>query len=432
MFHVKQFKYFYEIVFIIWVFAIPFQTRTLLNPANAYIEDYFSYHQAFFLYLTDILFLGFFVPWIIFGNNKNLNSRIFLKILAYLSLIFITLFHVKQLDLGLYQALKWLEMIGIVIFAWKNLNQEWLRNLTLGVLFISGIFQAIIAILQFHVQHSLGLFFLGEFIAPWGTPGLATIDAGQILIRSYGTMPHPNVLAGFLVIALIMGFYYVSRETSTLKWVVSCGTFVVILGIFFTFSRVGWLGTALAFLGFIGFNFLTGNVKALKTLLIIMLVSCGTLALGYYDLAKSRVIAGDPHASTLRTDFNNMGLEIIKKYPALGVGVGNYTEAQKDLFDLDGWQHQPPHNIYIYLAAELGLLGLGLFLVIIFDILKQAWQFIRQPLGFTLITVVILILIMGMFDHYFLTIQQGRMIFFLILGLVFAVGNRPAYHLTDL
>ena len=154
------------------------------------------------------------------------------------------------------------------------------------------------------------------------------------------------------------------------------------------------------------------------------MVSCGTILLAYGDLAVSR-LSGESlvKADELRVGFNQMGLEIIKKYPVLGVGVGNYLPALKDMYKLQPWEHQPAHNIYIFLAAELGILGLALFFIIIFQILRSTWNQIGEPIIFSLFLAICVFLFMGLFDHYFLTIQQGRLVFFIALGLLAASQN---------
>ncbi len=467
MFHVKHRLFnefeFHKILFFVFLFLLPIQTRILFGADQAYIFEYFSYHQAFFLYLSDIVLIVLLADWLIFGSKKIDKTGLFIKILAYISLIFITLFHVKHLDLGLYHALKWVELLGLLLYCSWNLNLKDVK-ISLAMLFIAGILQAGIGIAQFHVQHSLNLGFLGEYIAPQGTPGLSSIEVDGIKhIRAYGTMPHPNVLAGFLVSSLISGLFYVSsffakatedrRETSALSHpresgdpkngsripdrsrghvksgmvmaLVSCGTIIILLGIFFSFSRVGWIAAALVIFGFIAFHVKQKEWSKVMVIVMVTLVSCGTiLVVGYKDLALARGTESFSDQSiTLRGDFDLMGLEIIKKYPALGVGVGNYIEALKDLYKLSPWQHQPPHNIYIFLAAELGILGLGLFLIILFEIVKSVWHKKTELLTFTLLTTIFVFLLIGLFDHYFLTIQQGRLIFFTALGLLATASN---------
>lgn len=437
MFHVKPL---HKLLFYCFIFTIPIQTRILFNADQSYINEYFSYHLGFFVYLSDLIFFVCFMDWLIFGAKHDSNRSLFVRILAYFSLILVTLFHVKQLDLGLYETVKWLELFAILVYAWWNLDRQDIKTI-LGILFVSGLVQAGIAIIQFHVQHGLNLSFLGEYVPYTGTPGLANLDVNGVkLIRAYGTMPHPNVLAGFLISSLFAGLYYVSRETLTdrreTSWfhavparalATAGGTILILLGIFFSFSRIGWISAAIGIAGFLIYNLWKRNRSGLIALAVIVLVSCGTILIGYKDLALARGSESLNNQSvTLRSDFNRMGIEIIKKYPALGVGVGNYIEAQKDLYRILPWQHQPPHNIYIFLAAELGIFGLSLFLVILYELVSLIWKQRKELLTFTLLLTVFVFLFIGLFDHYLVTIQQGRLIFFTVLGLLAATNNSEA------
>jgi len=72
-----------------------------------------------------------------------------------------------------------------------------------------GLFQAIIGIWQFIIQHSIGLFWLRESLISPDILGVAKIILnGEKYIRAYGLFPHPNVLGGFLLVSIILGLFY--------------------------------------------------------------------------------------------------------------------------------------------------------------------------------------------------------------------------------
>jgi O-antigen ligase len=120
-------------------------------------------------------------------------------------------------------------------------------------------------------------------------------------------------------------------------------------------------------------------------------------------------------------------LELIKSQPLLGVGVGNYVPALQQRYQLEPWQYQPAHNIFIFIGAELGLIGLILFLAILFIIVYRLKNISLDPLSITLIGLGFVFLFMGQLDHYFVTIQQGRLMFVTILGLLAALPNIYIY-----
>ncbi len=76
-------------------------------------------------------------------------------------------------------------------------------------LIFGGLFQSVVAIVQFLLQSSLGMTLLQESIVSPFAPGIAKIIiANSIFVRSYGFFPHPNVLAGYLAITILLTLAY--------------------------------------------------------------------------------------------------------------------------------------------------------------------------------------------------------------------------------
>jgi len=448
----------HEILFYVFLFLIPIQTKILYNPGSAYISWYFDYHLAFFVYLTDLILIACFITWIIFDKPKfkNLNTRLFWLILAFFTLSLISLFHVKRLDLGLYQAFKYFELFLLTIYVWQTFKKHSQFLLASSLIFVSGVAQAVIGLWQFHVQHGLGLGFLGEYIAPMGTSGLSTIDISTgKFIRAYGTMPHPNILGGFLVFGLLMGFFLVSsvfakapafvetsagkstdrRAAKTTKVIISIGLVVILLGIFVSFSRVAWISAILASLLFTAYYLLIKQKRNALFIVAILVVSCGTVYLAFNPFLKARGVELQSASSTDRAFFNTLGIDLILHHPILGTGVGNYIQVLNDTYPLEPWQNQPPHNIFIFFTAELGILAGIVFLLIIFETLYLA-RVPRLPdpqaggtLWLAIMLTGLIFILAANFDHYFATIQQGRLMFFTILGLIAALPNLNAQEL---
>ncbi|MBI2074766.1 MAG: hypothetical protein HYT83_02925, partial [Candidatus Levybacteria bacterium] len=73
---------------------------------------------------------------------------------------------------------------------------------------------------------------------------------------------------------------------------------------------------------------------------------------------------------------------------------------------------QPVHNIFLLIAAETGIVGLTFFLWFLLKTFKKN-QFQTSDFKFQILAMV---LILGLFDHYFLTLQQGQLLFAFVLG----------------
>ncbi len=143
----------------------------------------------------------------------------------------------------------------------------------------------------------------------------------------------------------------------------------------------------------------------------------------------------DNSAISDRSFYNNVSRETIYEDFILGSGLGTY------IFQIDGyleennieqklqpWQYQPAHNIYFLIASEIGIVGLLFFLLfimyVISDSIKNVSNVSRETflstrkLNYFLLAIFISFLFIGLFDHYFWTLQQGRLIFWFVLGMI--------------
>lgn len=81
--------------------------------------------------------------------------------------------------------------------------------------------------------------------------------------------------------------------------------------------------------------------------------------------------AGDDGTSLSRLTYWADGMEIANNYPILGIGYKNWPIYYKFNFGGNGTL---PHNIFIEAWAELGYLGLGVFLLLIAYVFYENWQ----------------------------------------------------------
>jgi O-antigen ligase len=82
--------------------------------------------------------------------------------------------------------------------------------------------------------------------------------------------------------------------------------------------------------------------------------------------------------------------------------------------------YQPVHNIYLLLYSETGVLGLASFLLFLFFLAKD---FITRTgmekfYHYSFLLVFLSVLFIGFFDHFLLTIQQGRFVFWLTIAIL--------------
>jgi len=113
--------------------------------------------------------------------------------------------------------------------------------------------------------------------------------------------------------------------------------------------------------------------KKLVTIFIVLIV----IVLAYFFLPDEQITRfqnmGNDNTSLQRMAYWDVGFEIWQKYPILGVGYGNWLVYIQHTYP-EGigplQYHQLSHNIFIQVIADLGTVGLLLFLLMIVYILR--------------------------------------------------------------
>ena len=117
----------------------------------------------------------------------------------------------------------------------------------------------------------------------------------------------------------------------------------------------------------------------LKVLLAIALLA----GLGYALLPaaeKARFTrSGTDRTSVQRLDYWRAGLKMIEHHPILGVGYFNFSPLYlvRDPYKLMHGFAELPHNIFIQVGTDAGLLGLGIYLILIYRNFRLAKEIRR-------------------------------------------------------
>jgi len=154
------------------------------------------------LYFWDILTVGFLITWFLRIPKVNifaLNVFLFFLLTQGLSLL-----GAENIGAGLVR----LQQYGLVGFFGVFLASQDFKGLSGKIylpLFLGILGQSSLAILQFIKGSTIGFWALGERTFTLLTPGIAKFDFyGHEFLRPYATFPHPNVLAGYLLITIIL------------------------------------------------------------------------------------------------------------------------------------------------------------------------------------------------------------------------------------
>lgn len=184
-----------------------------------------------------------------------------------------------------------------------------------------------------------------------------------------------------LTLPLCFYLFYNSIEK---KWRIISGLAIImnVLATAILLSRNAFFCTVLIVLYTI--FFMKKNRKAiLKIILFILFIIVGIYALKNYDLSRL-TIGINPSDSSVeaRLTASRLGLYIFKKYPIFGSGMGRFFKRVYDYryINVDGFMGLvDPHNMYVLILSETGIVGL-ILMILIFLILFKSFSYIREKL----------------------------------------------------
>ncbi|MDD5451813.1 MAG: O-antigen ligase family protein [Desulfovibrionales bacterium] len=155
------------------------------------------------------------------------------------------------------------------------------------------------------------------------------------------------------------------------------------------------------------------NKKVLVVFTVSLLIAIAFLPVSHRLTMENIInkLRDDP-----RTGIAYNFIEVIKDYPITGIGFGMQTYADEKLLDkynarVPTKYRQPitykaPHNLLIDVAVRLGLVGLALYLYIIFTFVRMGWKKIKygkddviRRWGLCLMAAFVAVFIQGMFEN---------------------------------
>lgn len=277
---------------------------------------------------------------------------------------------------AIYMWIKVLEytLLGFYIIQTKPKFSSAILYLSVGVFWSS-----LIAIGQFLLQHTIGLWILGERAFTADTPGIARYGT---LLRSYATFPHPNVLGGFLAILLPLIIFQIKNKKQIFFIVTAAfGCVALVL----TFSRSAWVA------------FFIGLAITQKKMRIPLCIIFAVFSLWFV-----KTIRQQDESVVVRQQLNNSATAMFFQSPIIGKGMGNFlVELPNHLVSRQIYFLQPAHNMFFIVLSETGIVGFAIF----------CWLLWRRKTPILAVAI-----LLGLVDHYFLTIQQGQLLLTILLS----------------
>jgi O-antigen ligase len=290
-----------------------------------------------------------------------------------------------------------LTYVLVLFLAWTAVSQLWAEDsgaaltaftrLALNALLFLIIFTAVRTPTQ-----AIG--FVGAFV------GGACIDAlygvlfapssAATASRLSSSITNPNELASILVAALVLslGLAVALKEQPLARRAALAAAALCTGGIFLTGSRGGLVSLAVALAAFL----VVGARWRGRLLAIVVVVAVA--GVGYFNYVASSAIRS--HVSSVgsgtgRLDLWTVAWRMVEHEPIRGVGAGNFPVSSVHYLlepgaiqrsDYIVGSPKVAHNTYLELWAELGLVGLMMFVGVVvfclYSALKAAGAFARQ------------------------------------------------------
>lgn len=373
----------------------------------------------------------------------------------YLSLLFLlllisTIFSDRATYPLLYWRLLHNFLACIIFFVLAKVDSEKVIKHLLFVFVITGIFESLVGIAQYFMQHGIGLKALGESHlfypsnifhegsipsrgARWILDTLFGVSLNQTyLLRPAGTLPYATIFGGYIVFSIMASYYLFLKIKKSHQLLFAPFIFLQIFAVSISFSR----SAEFAFLGASLIWFITAFIKmkemnALKKLAIVF---ASSLLLSFILLYPQFIDRGGivnynevtRQSDNGRIKYQAASFKMIKEKPFLGHGYNNFVVEIQKKVPIDFTRESGiVHNNYLLFATEGGLLALFAFLAFIFTLIFRFSKSSFSPLSLTLFSLLIGYLFICGCDFYPLTYQEGKL-FYLIAGLLAASLNLKA------
>lgn len=416
-----------QLLYLAVLFSLPIQLGKHFWPSFTTVAGLRIDYLAPTLFVTDIPLLVLLLSSLsmLFPIRKTNGTLLFFSLCLYLFITSVVSVSPWNSVYGLVQLLR-AALFGYLTA--RLLSDKWIRVWYVPVLAVSASLVCLVAISQFVLQHSVGglLYWIGERSFSLSTPGIANASlGGNLVLRPYATFPHPNVLAGYLVIVLSLLLFQQSFAFLRLKHNVSNAFWqlysfaVLLLGsgtLVLSMSRSG----ILAFIGVVGLwivkksknKYRAFGVIAGGFVLFVALLWLSGVAARFTSLSLS------DESVILREQLLHAAFQMISKYPLFGVGLKNYLVV---LPHFQSWflpfaSLQPVHSIYVLWLAETGVVGAvfaGLFL---WQTLRHVIQLHNASDRLQRMLLLAVVGLLGLVDHYFLTLPQGQLLLAFVFG----------------
>lgn len=312
---------------------------------------------------------------------------------------------------------------GMFFLAVNCVRKESLLRQITAVLVLAGTVESAVGVFLYAIPSTWAVRFLnplGRLGYPVGLGALRFInDDPNRPMRAIGTNVDPNILGALLVITLAIAAaqLFAKRPVLPRLWI-GLSTGVMGICLFLTYSRASMGGAAIA-LGAIAV------LRYRRLVVVLVLASLLLLLLPQTQAYMSHFVQGiqiEDRSTQMRMGEYRDTFKLIRRYPWLGVGFVGTPDI--DLYVAVA-------SLYLAIAAQMGIVGLVVFLVVmaLFSLYTfRAWRGLPEgaslePLLLGYGAAIVGSLSSGVLDHTLLTYPHAVSLLWLVLGLGMATAQ---------
>lgn len=254
----------------------------------------------------------------------------------------------------------------------------------------------------------------------FGAAQVTSDVAGGIILRNHVTQGMALTAGALLALVLLMH----ARRGSWQQWAYGAAAVLMVANVVFVaYARSAYLALAITSLvAALGIARQRARLAAVGALIVLM---CGAVWLS--PLISQRIERAlqevrETHSSAVITPMGirpvmwETAVSIVREAPLIGHGLGSFPEQYRRVVTqrYTGWKATltaDPHNQYLLILAETGLLGLAAFSWFLFSAIRQR---VRGPFGVIGIALLLAWSLTSLFSSHFHTFNEGHLIAMLL------------------
>jgi O-antigen ligase len=343
-----------------------------LHKAQVILYILLAFFMPISIFITDLLIFSLSLIWILQGDLKNkwniiISSKWMLSVVALFVLYILGLLWGDFHNNSSWSIEKTALLLFLPILYSSNLSQTTIKKSVIAFL-ISMTFSSVLALL---ISHKI-------------IPRLAKIS--KIFSNSYGMSSfmdynYHNLFLAFAILICIAAITNIhSKKVKFFLFIISL---LMTASLFIEPGRAGHVLFIIITLFFTFYHFAMNKIALLGS--IVLIFTTLLVSYNFSDDFNRRVNstytnitefdATKNNSISIRYNLAKYSIKKIKEEPILGYGTGSFVEefstlGEQAVMSLQ-FQHKTPHNNFLFVFFELGLVGLLVLLSIFYYQIKE-------------------------------------------------------------